>query len=57
MRFSGMIEIFDPKTGNPIIRLKWEWVAKLITRWFVGLDYNEEGKGWTDGRELLHQDC
>lgn len=46
MRTSFMIEIFDPKNGKPIVRVRWTFVAKLITSLFGWLDYAEENHGW-----------
>lgn len=46
MRTSIMIEVFDPKNGKPVVRVRWTFVAKLITSLFGWLDYAEENNGW-----------
>lgn len=50
MRMSLMIEVFDSRNGNPIVRVRWQWVARIIIRLNGWWDYNQEGKGWVDGR-------
>ena len=46
MRTSIMVEVFDPKNGKPIIRVRWTFVARLIVKLFGWLDYAEENNGW-----------
>lgn len=42
-----MIEIFDPKCGKPVLRVKFEFMARFITWLFPRFDFNKEGEGWS----------
>ena len=38
-------EVFDPKNGEPVLRVRWAWLACVIA-WITGDDYAREGDGW-----------
>lgn len=39
-----MWEVFDPRDGQPIYRVPFKWLAKLLAR--GNRDYAREGEGW-----------
>jgi hypothetical protein len=41
-----MYEVFDPRDGAPLYRVRWRWMAKLLTRFMKGTDYNRINEGW-----------
>jgi len=38
-------EVFDTRTGVPILTVPWEWLARILTR-CRGHDYARPGEGW-----------
>ena len=38
-------EVFPWRTGVPVYRVRWRWLARLLSRGH-GLDYAREGEGW-----------
>lgn len=39
-------EVFNPFDGRPRYRVPFAWVAWLIARFSVGLDWAPAGEGW-----------
>jgi len=42
-----MWEVFDPKSGDPVITTRFKVVARILS-WFINGDYNRQGQGWVD---------